>query len=86
VLTVEQVAALASAVPRRYRALVIVSAALGLRQGEACGVTVDRIDFLRRAITIDRQAVTPGRNSDVRFGPGQDAGIEPDDPAAVHSR
>ena len=69
VLTVEQVAALASAVPRRYRALVIVSAALGLRQGEACGVTVDRIDFLRRAITIDRQAVTPGRNSDVRFGP-----------------
>ena len=51
VLTAAQVAALADEVPHRYRALVLVSAGLGLRQGEACGLTVDRIDFLRRRVT-----------------------------------
>ena len=58
-LTVEQVRALSDAVPGRYRALVLTSAGLGLRQGEACGLTVDRVDFLRRQVRIDRQLVTP---------------------------
>jgi integrase len=53
----------------RYRALVVVSAGLGLRQGEACALTVDRVDFLRRKVTIDRQVVTPAKGSVCYFGP-----------------
>jgi integrase len=68
-LTSEQVAALSNEVPRRYRALVVVSAGLGLRQGEACALTVDRVDFLRRKVTIDRQVVTPTNGSVCYFGP-----------------
>ncbi|HAM22193.1 MAG TPA: site-specific integrase [Actinobacteria bacterium] len=68
-LSVEQVRALSDAVPSRYRALVIASAGLGLRQGEACGLTVDRVDFLRRQVRIDRQLVTPPGVGAVRFGP-----------------
>jgi integrase len=71
-LTVEQVYALADAMPERYRALVIVSAGLGLRQGEACGLTVDRVDFLRRRVVIDRQLVTPPAGLCV-FGPPKTA-------------
>jgi integrase len=67
-LTTEQVHAIAEAVPHRYRALVITSAGLGLRQGEACGLTVDRVDFLRRTVRIDRQLLTPPAGP-VMFGP-----------------
>jgi len=56
-LTVEQVAAVAEALPDRYRALVTLGAGTGLRQGEAFGVTVDRVDFLRRSLRVDRQLV-----------------------------
>ncbi len=34
----------------------------------AVGVTVDRVDFLRRTVTVDRQLVTPPRG-EPRFGP-----------------
>jgi integrase len=57
-LPVEAVLALTEAVPERYRALVTLAAGTGLRQGEAFGLTVDRIDFLRRQLKIDRQLVT----------------------------
>ncbi|MGD9996960.1 MAG: tyrosine-type recombinase/integrase [Ilumatobacteraceae bacterium] len=67
-LTTEQVYALAGAVPDRYRALVLASAGLGLRQGEACGLTVARVDFLRRTVRIDRQLVTPPKG-DAYLGP-----------------
>ena len=69
VLTTEQVLDLVDEVPRRHRALVLVSAGLGLRQGEACALTVDRINFLRRTVTIDRQVVTPTEGNDRYFGP-----------------
>jgi integrase len=36
-----------------------LGASCGLRQGEATGLTVDRIDFLRRKLTVGRQLVTP---------------------------
>lgn len=36
-------------------------AGAGLRQGEALGLTVDRVDFLRRQLRVDRQLQTPGR-------------------------
>ena len=68
-LTVEQVHAIAEAVPAHYRALVLTSAGLGLRQGEACGLTVDRVDFLRRQAKIDRQLISPSGAGPVVFGP-----------------
>ena len=57
-LTTDQVRALAASLKPHLRALVLVSAGLGLRQGEACGLTLDRIDFLRRKVMIDRQMLT----------------------------
>ena len=56
-LPVETVAASVEVMPERYRALVVLAAGTGLRQGEALGVTVDRVDFLRRSLTVDRQLV-----------------------------
>jgi integrase len=53
-----EVGAMAAAVPARYRALILAGAATGMRQGELLGLTVDRIDFLRRTIRVDRQMVT----------------------------
>lgn len=67
-LTSEQVHATAGAVPDHYGALVLVSAGLGLRQGEACGMTVDRVDFLRRKVRIDRQLISPNAGP-CYFGP-----------------
>ena len=57
-MALEAVDALTEAMPDKYRALVILSAGTGLRQGEVFGLTVDRIDFLRRQLTVDRQLVT----------------------------
>jgi integrase len=54
-LEVTQVEALAAAVPERYRALILFAAGTGLRQGELFGLTVDRVDFLRKTVTVDRQ-------------------------------
>lgn len=51
----------AHAVPR-FRALIVLAAGSGLRQGECLGLTVDRIDFLRRSVRVDRQLVQlPGQ-------------------------
>jgi len=49
------------AVPPRYRALVIAAAGTGMRQGECFGLTLDRIDFLRRTVRVDRQLVLLAR-------------------------
>ena len=49
--TVAQVTALADAIPRRYRALVLVAAYTGLRWGELAGLRVKRVDLLHRRIT-----------------------------------
>lgn len=54
----ETIRALADAMPARARAAVYVAAGAGLRQGEALGLTVDRINFLRREIRVDQQLVT----------------------------
>jgi integrase len=58
-LRASEVAALADAVPPRYRALIVFAAGMGLRQGECFGLTVDRVDFLRRQVRVDRQLVSP---------------------------
>lgn len=62
-LRVEEVEALLAAVPERYRALLVVGAGAGLRQGEAFGLTVPHVDFLRgRAVEVAQQLqLLPGR-------------------------
>jgi len=57
-LAVEQVAKLMENVPDQYRPLIHFFAGTGARAREAFGVTVDRIDFLRRQATFDRQLAT----------------------------
>ena len=52
-LPAQAVAALADAAPERYRALLICAAGTGLRQGEVLGLRRDRVDFLRRTLTVD---------------------------------
>ena len=62
ILTTEQVLDLAAAVPDRYRALVVVGAGAGLRNGEALGLTEARVEFLRRQLRIEEQLITaPGK-------------------------
>lgn len=68
-LTVKRVQALADEVPDRYRAFVLVSAGLGLRQGEVCRLTVERVDFRHRRVTINRQVVTGKTSADHSLGP-----------------
>lgn len=61
-LATERVEALIAAVPERFRALVVLAAGTGMRQGECFGLTLDRVDFLRRTVTVDRQlALVQGR-------------------------
>ena len=70
--TVEQVEALIDAMPERYSALVVLAAGTGLRQGECFGLSVDRVDFLRRTIRVDRQLVLAGKGQP-EFGPPKTA-------------
>lgn len=60
--------ALEAALPARARAMATLAAGTGMRQGKVLGLTVDRIDFLRRTVTIDRQLVS-GTGRAPAFGP-----------------
>lgn len=55
----EDITALRSAAPGWFRVAFTLGGACGLRQGETTGLSVDRIDFLRRQLVVDRQLVTP---------------------------
>jgi len=52
---VEQVAAVIDALPQRYRAVGVIAAGCGLRQGEAFGVRVSDVDFLRHRVRVEQQ-------------------------------
>jgi integrase len=54
-MSIDQVDALLAATTEPFKAAIVIGAGLGLRQSEAAGLTVDRVDFLRRSVTIDRQ-------------------------------
>ncbi len=54
-ITADELQALLYAAPKRFRVALVLGAGLGLRLGEASGLTVDRIDFLRRTVRVDRQ-------------------------------
>ena len=64
------VRALEEALPARARAMVTLAAGTGMRQGEVLGLTVDRIDFLRRTVTVDRQLVSTSGQAPA-FGPAK---------------
>ena len=57
-LPTEGVLALAEALPARYRALVVLAAGTGLRQGECFGLDAGHVDFLRRQIRVEQQLIT----------------------------
>ena len=54
----EVVERIRSALPEWMAVAVPLGIGAGLRQGEASGLTVDRVDFLRRTMRIDRQLVS----------------------------
>lgn len=56
-LPLDAVRRAAEVISPRMRALVLLSVGTGLRQGEALGLTVDRVNLLRREVTVDRQLV-----------------------------
>jgi integrase len=68
-LTGDQVRAFAAGAPEHIRAAVLVAAGTGLRQGELFGLTVDRIDFLRRELRVDQQLWTPRKGPAVLAPP-----------------
>ena len=53
--TVEEIQALQAAAPGWFAIAVTLGARARLRQGEAAGLTEDRVAFLRRQLTVDRQ-------------------------------
>lgn len=67
-MSTEAVQRIIDAMPDRYRAAVVLAAGTGMRQGEVLGLTVDRVDFLRRRVVVDRQLVTVA-GTPPRFGP-----------------
>lgn len=69
------VRALAGAVPGRYRALVLLAAGTGLRQGECFGLGAEHIDFLRRVVWVERQLVTIGGQGPHLGPPKTDASV-----------
>ncbi|MGQ0804185.1 MAG: tyrosine-type recombinase/integrase [Actinomycetota bacterium] len=71
-LTADQLDALSDAAPPWFRVAVTLGAAAGLRQGETAGLGVDRVDFLGRSLTVDRQLLSPA-TGDPTFGPPKTA-------------
>ncbi|GAA1612417.1 hypothetical protein GCM10009733_005570 [Nonomuraea maheshkhaliensis] len=55
-LPTRSVLALADAITPRYRLAVWLGFGLGLREGEALGLTEARVEFLKRRIRIEQQA------------------------------
>ena len=56
-ISTAQLSAIVEHIPERHRALIVVAAGTGLRQGELFGLTIDRIDFDERRLLVDRQMV-----------------------------
>jgi integrase len=56
-LTPGQVLTLARAMPHRYALLALIGAGAGLRQGEAFGLALDRINVHTGMITVDQQVI-----------------------------
>jgi integrase len=61
-LTPVQVLRLAAVMPQRYPLLVLLGAGAGLRQDEAFGLALDRIDATAGMITVDQQVIIVDRH------------------------
>jgi integrase len=68
-LTPDQVRSISLAMAPHVRCGVVLAAGTGLRQGELFGLSVDRIDFMRRELRVDRQLWTPSRGRPVLRAP-----------------
>ncbi|MGB3258886.1 MAG: tyrosine-type recombinase/integrase [Ornithinimicrobium sp.] len=68
VVPTDTVMAMVEAVPEDMRAMLVLAVGTGMRQGEIFGLLVDRVDFLRRVVHVDRQLVDGGV-----FGPPKTA-------------
>jgi integrase len=68
-LATEEVAAIVQETPERWRALVMVGAGCGLRIGEATGLDLASVDFLRRRLRVTRQLITPNKGEAWAVGP-----------------
>lgn len=71
-MSTAEVQALVETIPERYHAMIVLAAGTGLRQGEIFGLTLDRVDFLRRTLFVDRQLVGV-RGQAPTFGPPKTA-------------
>lgn len=82
--TFEQVVAIADRMPQRYRAMVLLAAATGLRSGELRGLDVERVQFLQRPaiVRVDRQLITP-KSGPALFGPPKSKAGHRDVPLAA---
>jgi len=69
------VLALADALPERYQALVVLAAGTGLRQGEAFGLTVPNVDFLRGRLDVVQQLVLVQNRPPFLAPPKTDASV-----------
>ena len=67
-LPVAAVLALLDAITPRYRVAAALGAGLGLREGEAFGLTVSRVDFLRRKVHVLSQAQRGQLAADLKTG------------------
>ena len=56
----ERVAHVIDALPERYRAVGVVAAGCGLRQGEVFGLRVRDVDFLRHRVHVEQQVKLVG--------------------------
>lgn len=81
--SVEGVSMLIAAAPADFAIAITLGAGLGLRSSEACGLSVDRIDFLRREVSVDRQwhgrldrFEPPKSDSSIRTIPASDVVLE----------
>lgn len=72
-LSVAHVLGIRDAITPRYSAAITLGAGTGVRRGEAFGLTVDRVDWLRRTVTIDRQLIGVTGDSRPIFGPPKTA-------------
>jgi integrase len=76
-LGIETVWKLVNAVPDRYRAMIVLGAGTGVRISEGLGLTNDRVDWLRRTVTIDRQLLRIRSGSSPEFGKLKDRNNRP---------
>jgi integrase len=70
--TAGEIDRLRAAAPEWFSVALTLGASCGLRQAEATGLTADRINFLARTLTVDRQMISP-TGYEPRFGPPKTA-------------